>query len=159
MITIGRLDIQVAVMSLSSFRAAPRRGHLDRAKRVVGYIAKFKEGCIRIQTRIPNFSKYLTQQYDWMNTIYEGSQETLPHDAPPPLGNPVLLSTFVDANLMHDMLTGKSVTGILHFVNQTPFDWYAKKQGTVETATYGSEMVAARTAVEQIIEHRNTLRY
>ena len=56
-------------------------------------------------------------------------------------------------------LTGKSVTGILHFVNQTPFDWYAKKQSTVETATYGSEMVAARTAVEQIIEHRNNLRY
>ena len=42
--------------------------------------------------------------------------------------------------LMHDMLTGRSVTGILHFVNQTPFEWYAKKQSTVETATYGSEM-------------------
>ena len=158
-ITIGRLDVQVAVMSLSSFRAAPRRGHLDRAKRVVGYIAKFKEGCIRIRTGIPNFSEYPPQQYDWMNTIYEDAQELLPHDAPPPLGNPVLLSTYVDANLMHNMLTGKSVTGILHFVNQTPFEWYAKKQSTVETATYGSEMVAARTAVEQIIEHRNTLRY
>ena len=60
---------------------------------------------------------------------------------------------------MHDMISGKSVAGILHFVNQTPFDWYAKKQSTVETATYGSEMVAARTAVESIIEHRNTLRY
>ena len=53
---------------------------------------------------------------------------------------------------MHDMLTGRSVTGILHFVNQTPFEWYAKKQSTVETATYGSEMVAARTAVKQLIE-------
>ena len=31
-ITIGRLDVQVAVMTLSSFRAAPRRGHLDRAR-------------------------------------------------------------------------------------------------------------------------------
>ena len=158
-ITIGRLDVQVAVMTLSSFRVAPRRGHLDRAKRVIGYIYKFKEGCIRIRTHVPDFSQYTPQQYDWMNTVYEGSQEPLPHDSPPPLGKPVLLTTYVDANLMHDMLTGKSVTGILHFVNQTPFDWYAKKQSTVETATYGSEMVAARTAVEQIIEHRNTLRY
>ena len=34
-----------------------------------------------------------------------------------------------------------------------------KKQATVETATYGSEFVAARICVEQIIDLRNTLRY
>jgi len=60
---------------------------------------------------------------------------------------------------MHDMATGKSVTGILHWLNQTPIDWYSKKQATVETATYGSEFVAARTCVEQIIDLRCTLRY
>jgi hypothetical protein len=38
-------------------------------------------------------------------------------------------------------------------------DWYSKKQATVETATYGSEFVAARTCVEQIIHLRNTLQY
>jgi hypothetical protein len=31
-VSIGRLDIATAVMSLSSFRAMPRRGHLERAK-------------------------------------------------------------------------------------------------------------------------------
>jgi len=61
--------------------------------------------------------------------------------------------------LMHDMATGKSVTGILHLLNQTPIDWYSKKQATVETATYGSEFVAARTCVEQIIDLRCTLHY
>ena len=44
-------------------------------------------------------------------------------------------------------------------INKTPIDWYSKKQATVETATYGSEFVAARTSVEQIIDLRNTLRY
>jgi hypothetical protein len=29
-VSIGRLDIATAVMSLSSFRAMPRRGHLER---------------------------------------------------------------------------------------------------------------------------------
>ena len=38
-------------------------------------------------------------------------------------------------------------------------DWYSKKQATVETATYGSEFVAAKTATEQIIDTRQTLRY
>ena len=44
-------------------------------------------------------------------------------------------------------------------MNQTPIDWDTKKQSTVETATFGSEFVAARTATEQIIDLRNTLRY
>jgi hypothetical protein len=37
-VSIGRLDIVTAVMSLSSFRAMPRRGHLERAKRINGYL-------------------------------------------------------------------------------------------------------------------------
>ena len=65
----------------------------------------------------------------------------------------------MDANLYHDQLTGRSVTGIIHLINQTPIDWFSKKQATVETATYGSEFVAARTCVEQIIDLRTTLRY
>ena len=47
----------------------------------------------------------------------------------------------------------------MHFLNQTPIDAYTKRQSTVETATYGSEFVAARTAVDQIIDIRTTLRY
>ncbi len=57
------------------------------------------------------------------------------------------------------MLTGRSVTGILDLVNQTPIDWYSKKQATVETMTYGSEFVAACTCVEQSVDLRNTLHY
>ena len=60
--------------------------------------------------------------------------------------------TFVDANLMHDLTMGRSATGILHLLNQTPIDYFLKRQGQVEMATYGSEFVAARTAIEQIID-------
>ena len=52
-----------------------------------------------------------------------------------------------------------TVTGILHLLNGTPIDWYSKHQDTVETVTYGSEFVAARIAMEQIIDLRMTLRY
>jgi hypothetical protein len=83
----------------------------------------------------------------------------LPKDAPEPLGKYVTLSHYVDANLIHDVTTGKSVTGILHLINKTTLDWYSKKQATVETATYGSEFVAARICVEQIIDLCSTLRY
>ena len=50
----------------------------------------------------------------------------------------------MDANLNHCLATGKSLTGCFHHVNKTPVDWYSKKLATVETATYGSEFVAAK---------------
>ena len=105
-ITIGRMDVQVAVMTLSSFRASPCRGHLDRAKRIVGYIWQFQKACIRIHAGVPDFSMYPDPQYNWMNTVH-----------------------------YH------------HWENGCP------------SCGHESEMVAARTAVEQIIEHRTLLRY
>jgi len=80
-------------------------------------------------------------------------------DAPVPLGNFVMLSHYVDANIYHDMLMGRSVTGILHYLNKTPIDWYSKKQATIETATYGSELMSTRLAVDQIVDLRLTLKY
>jgi hypothetical protein len=71
----------------------------------------------------------------------------------------VTLTHHVDANIMYDVVTGRSVMGILHLANKTPIDWYSKKQATVETATYGSEFVVARICVEQIIVLCNSLRY
>ena len=60
---------------------------------------------------------------------------------------------------MHDVLSGKSVTGCIHLANKTPIMWYSKKQATSETATYGAEFVAGRTCIEQMIDLRNTFRY
>ena len=69
------------------------------------------------------------------------------------------MTTFLDANLLHDLITGRSVTAVLHFFNLTPGGWYCKRQATVENATYGSEFVAAKTADEHIIDIIQTLRY
>jgi hypothetical protein len=41
-ISIGRWDIQSAVMTLSSFRAQPRQGHLDQIKRIHGFLCRFR---------------------------------------------------------------------------------------------------------------------
>jgi hypothetical protein len=67
--------------------------------------------------------------------VYGNVEELLPQDMPPALVKPVVSITYVDANLYHDMVTGRSVTGILHLINGTPIDWFSKKQDTVETAT------------------------
>ncbi len=118
-----------------------------------------KHSAIRIRTEEPDYSDIPRTEYDWEFSVYRGAREELPKNAPEPLGKPVVTTTYVDANLYHCMLTGKSVSGVLHLFNKTPVDWYAKKQGTSETATYGSEYVAARTATKQIIENRLLLKY
>ena len=68
-------------------------------------------------------------------------------------------TTYVDANLHHDQVTGIAVIACLLIVNATPSHWYTKRQTTVETATYGSEFVAARIATDQIFDHRYTRMY
>jgi hypothetical protein len=48
--------------------------------------------------------------------------------------------------------------GVLHFICQTPLDWFCKRQNTVNTVTYGSEFAVARGSSDQIADHRYTLR-
>ena len=60
---------------------------------------------------------------------------------------------------MHDVLSGKAITGISTFYNKTPTDWYCKQQSTSETATYGAESLSGRTCCVKIIDRRSYLRY
>jgi hypothetical protein len=159
LIALGKFDIFTAVMTMSRFRMAPREGHITRMRRIYGFVRFSKDCAIRYRTDLPDYSALPEQLFSWARSVYGNVKEQLPSDAPPPLGKKIVLTTYVDANLMHDQVTGRSVTAVLHFINKTPFEWYSKRQATVETATYGSEFTAARTAVEQIIENRTMLRY
>jgi hypothetical protein len=158
-IQIGRFDVATAVMTMSRFRAAPRKGHLERVQRIHGYISKMRHAVIRIRTEEPDYSSTPVKEYDWEYTCYRGAMEELPTDAPKPLGKRVQFTSYVDANLYHDMISGKSVTGILHLANKTLIDQFSKLQSTAETATFGSECSAAKTCTEQVIDLRNTFRY
>ena len=77
-------------------------------------------------------------KYDWMEMVYGSPTEEIPDDAPQPKENPVWTSTYCDATLMHDLVTGRSASGILHFLNQTPIDWFSKCQNQVESACWMS---------------------
>jgi hypothetical protein len=106
-----------------------------------------------------DYSDYQDPEYDWSSSVYGDVKEIIPTDIPEPKGKYITLSHYFDANLYHDMVTGRSVTAILHFLNQTLMDWYSKKQATVQTATFGSEFITARTAINQIINLPTTLCY
>ena len=91
--------------------------------------------------------------HDWIE-FYPNATENLLKDKPMSKGELCTLTCYVDADHARDMVTRRSVTGILILLNNTPISWYSKRQKTVESATYGSELVASRIAVEKIIALR-----
>eukprot|EP00531_Pseudo-nitzschia_arenysensis_P008891 CAMPEP_0116125882 /NCGR_PEP_ID=MMETSP0329-20121206/6042_1 /TAXON_ID=697910 /ORGANISM="Pseudo-nitzschia arenysensis, Strain B593" /LENGTH=1908 /DNA_ID=CAMNT_0003619941 /DNA_START=154 /DNA_END=5877 /DNA_ORIENTATION=+ len=124
LITLGRWDIQTAVMTLSGFRAKPRRGHLERAQRVCRYMNKFRHYMLRYRVDEPDLSDLDgAARVDWSKDVYEEQYEEIPDNIPKPLGKRVTLIHYFDANLMHDVLSGKAVTGCVHFANKTPIMW------------------------------------
>ncbi len=156
-VTIGRIDIHCAVMTMSRFRAIPRKGHLERIKRIFCYLKNFKDASITFNVEVPDHSSIKIEQPEW-KYIYGECEEQVPETLPRPKGKAVTITTFVDANLMHDVITGRSVSGIIHMMNKTPIEWFCKRQNQVETATYGSEFMAMRIGTEQIMELRYMLR-
>ena len=125
--SIGRFDVKAAVMTLSSFRFAPRRGHLDRVKRIYVYLSKMKHGIIRIRVQEPDLSHVPIPEHSWEKSMYGNVKELIPTDAPKPYGKYVTSVHYVDANLMHCLLTGRSVTGILTYFNKNYIDWFSNK--------------------------------
>lgn len=144
-------------MSLSRFSAAPREGHMKAAGKVLGYLAQFPKGKIVYDTSYPSQIEARIDPTNWRD-IYPDCEEELPPDMPKPKGKKVRVTAYVDADHAHDQVTRRSVTGILVFLNNTPIRWYSKRQSTVETSTYGSELVAARIATELIMTVRYQLR-
>jgi hypothetical protein len=78
-----------------------------------------KEARIRVLTNEPDYSDYQDPEYNWSLSVYGDVKEIIPMDIPEPKGKYVTLSHYFDVNLYHDMVTGRSVTAILHFLNQT----------------------------------------
>lgn len=94
---------------------------------------------------------------DWTN-FYPYAKEEIPVNAPEPRGNPVEMTCFVDADHAGDMVTRRSRTGVLLYLNRSPILWYSKKQNSIETSTFGSEFIALKTAVEIVKGMRYKLR-
>ena len=79
-------DILAQVMSISRFILAPKIGHLERMKRLYGYLANTKHFAIGYKTKEPAYSQLPKQEYEWTRTVYGNIKEEIPKDIPKPLG-------------------------------------------------------------------------
>jgi Reverse transcriptase (RNA-dependent DNA polymerase) len=78
MVTIGRFEILTAVISLSSFRAAPRVGHLERLNRIYGFLSNMSHAVLRICTEEPDYSDLPDLEHDWSRSVYGEITEVIP---------------------------------------------------------------------------------
>ena len=163
---LGRMDILHEVSILSQYLAQPRIGHLQQSLNIFYYLKHHNRSYVSLDpTRF---------DIDWkprvygeaspneralaMKDLYPDAEETFPHDMPEPRGEEVDINVFVDADHAGNRITRRSHTGIILMVNMSPVLWYSKRQNTVETSTFGSEIVALRIAIELIDSLRYKLR-
>ena len=83
--------------------------------------------------------------------FYGDVAEELPPKMPAPLGNTLDITCFVDSDHAGNVVTQRSHTGIIIFLNNAPVIWFSKKQNTVESSSFGSEFVALRIAQDLIV--------
>ena len=62
---------------------------------------------------------------DWKG-FYGDVEEELPASMPEPLGNPATISAFVDANHAGNVVTRRSHSGFIIFVQNEPIIWFSK---------------------------------
>jgi hypothetical protein len=114
-VSLGWFDMQTGTMTMSRFCVAPRIGHLNRITRIYGYLRKFASAAICVRLLEPDLGEIPDQNFDWCYSVYGNVEELVPKDAPIPLGKPITTIAYIYANLYHDILAGRSVTGILHW--------------------------------------------
>ena len=142
---------------MSRFNVMPREWHMKAVLRIFAYLKCHAETKLVFDSMPRDFSHIPFPKHDWDN-MYPDASEDLPDTCPDPLGRPVQLGVFVDAAHADDLVTRRSTTGIIIFVNGTPIKWYSKRQNALESSTYGSEFVALRIATELITGLRYNLR-
>jgi hypothetical protein len=156
LVTLGRIDICYAVSSMSRFCAAPREGHYKRVLQLWGYLKKYPDKAVAIDAREPIFDPMEPEDFEPdFEDQYRYASEDIDPMFPEPLHSELPVSIFFDSDHAHDKKTGRSISGIIVFVGRTPIIWKSKRQGAIQTSTYGAEFSAMRLATEEA----HTIRY
>ena len=153
------MDVYLEVSILSQFLANPREGHLEAVYHIFAFLKTHSKLKLVFNPKdvVLDESCFPQVPLDEWKEFYGDVAEEIPSDMPLALGQPVTITCFVDADHAGNVVTRRSHTGILIFIQNAPILWYSKRQNTVETSSFGSEFVALRIAKEMIVALRYKL--
>jgi hypothetical protein len=144
---IGVLRWMIEVSMLATYSASPRTGHFSAMLHIYSYLNQHNRSKIVFDDSYIEIEE--EQKQDW-GGFYPNAKEILPPNMPEPRGRVMQMTAYVDADHAGDLVSRRSRTGVLIYLNYSPIIWYTKKQNSVETSTFGSEFTALKTAVELI---------
>ena len=161
-VSLGRFDCAYATVSMSRFLAVPRKGHLERVLRIFRYLKKRMNRRIIVDSRdiiVEEGAEQLLKDFRALfEEFYPDAYEEIDPNLPEPLMSEMTITVFHDSDHAHDVVTRRSITGIIIILGRTPVIWISKRQGAIETSTFGAEFSAAKSAVEELLTLRYMLR-
>jgi hypothetical protein len=134
-VELGQLDIMVAVAMLSSHLMAPRQGHLEQCFHIFAYLDTHENSTIVFNSSYCTIDDSRLNVSDW-SQLYPSAAEAIPPNIPRPLGLPVVVTCYCDADHAGFRVTQRSHSGIV-YVNNKPITWYSKRQNIVKSSTFG----------------------
>ncbi len=129
-VELRRVDINVKVSMMSLHLVLPRAGHLKEIYHIFAYLKAHMNTEMVFNPTPVALDMNLIKQHDWLYLLYgcKGLAEELPNNMPKPGGPSMKMQVFVDAYHAGDLLTRRSTTGFIVFLNGTPIYWSSKKQ-------------------------------
>ena len=156
-VELGRVDICLEVSMMSSHLALPRKGHMEQVMQIFRYLKKYHNAELVFNPSDPTINEQDFEKKDWTSSEFghvEGKEE-LPPNMPEPRGVGFMIITKVDADLASNTVTRRSRTGILVYLNCSLIHWWSKKQTSIESSSFGAELIA----MKQCCEYLHGLRY
>ena len=133
-IELGRIDINTEVSCLSQYLCNPREGHLLAVYKIFKYLQVNLKKCPGrlafdgsyqpADYRL--FEESITDVSEWAD-FYPDACEAMPGKMIEPVGTPVCVRVYVDANHAGNLANRRSHSGILIYVNNAPIIWYSKR--------------------------------
>ena len=113
---------------ISSNNVSPCKRHLEAAYQIFEYLSTHDKGRqVVFDHWIPNVDeRKFNPDLNW-GTIYGDLTEKLPSNTPIARGNPIVILMFCDAAFVGDIVSRRSQTGIIKFLNGAPITWYSKR--------------------------------
>ncbi len=92
-------------------------------KRILCYLKTFPKGRLIVDAAYPDYSLYLVEDHPNWKDFYSDAEEEIPNDLPVSKGPKVVMTVYVDADHAHDLVTRRSITGILMMLKNTTIRW------------------------------------
>jgi hypothetical protein len=97
---------------------------IDLLTRILSYLKTFPKERAIIDASYPDHSMFSVEVHsNWME-FYPDAGEEIPKDLPLEKGPRVRMTVYVHSDHSHDLVTRRSITGILFMLNNTSIRWY-----------------------------------